>query len=44
MMTLMEIYKLKKDEAFTKMNSFLALSCMKNIYPEYIEEVKIFFM
>lgn len=35
----MESYQIKKEEALNKLKSFLTLSCLYNMIPEYSEEV-----
>lgn len=37
----MDSYQITKEDALTKLNTFLTLSCIYNIIPEQIEEVKI---
>jgi len=37
----METYQIKKEEALNKLNSFLTLSCLYNMIPEYSEEVDL---
>lgn len=38
----MQTYSLKKEDAYSKLNSLLSLSCLYNIIPENIDTVKIF--